>query len=128
MNSNVTDSERQLHDKCRGGVQLCLSGRSRKHAPCGNAKCMQPHSDSDATSAPGRAPSSVTVSLQVCCTLAQKKTDSVAQISMQYNPSQPSVASMSGAVLDVCQQDTKQMVVDAHPFKEYGSRASCYLI
>lgn len=99
-------------------VQLCLSGRSRKHAPCGNSKCMQPHSDSDAASVAGAPPSRVTVSLQVCCTLAQKKSDSVAQINMEYDPSQPTVASMYGAVLDVCQNDAKQMVVDAHPFQE----------
>lgn len=79
---------------------------------------MQPHSESDADPAINATPSRVTVCLQVCCTLAQKKSDSVAQISMEYDPSQPTVASMRGAVLDVCQNDTKQMVVDAHPFQE----------
>lgn len=101
-------------------VQLCLSGRSRKHAPCGNAKCMQPHSESDTSSAKGSPPDRVMVSLQVCCTLAQKKTDSVAQIRMEYDPSEPVVGSMCGAVLDVCQHDAKQMVADAHPFQEYA--------
>jgi hypothetical protein len=99
-------------------VQLCLSGRSRKHAPCGNAKCMQPHSNGDTTTATGATCSRVTVQLQVCCTLAQKQSDSVAQISMEYDPSQPRISNMCGAVLDVCQHDSKQMVVDAHPFQE----------
>lgn len=79
---------------------------------------MQPFSESDADAAAGTAPSRVTVGLQVCCTLAQKKLDSVAQIYMEYDPSQPTVTSMCGAVLDVCQSDAKQMVVDAHPFQE----------
>lgn len=79
---------------------------------------MQPYSESNATTATGVTPSSVTVSLQVCCALAQKKSDSVAHVSMQYDPAQPVVPSMCGAVLDVSQHDAKQMVVDAHPFQE----------
>jgi hypothetical protein len=79
---------------------------------------MQPHSDGDSTTATGATNSHVTVQLQVCCTLAQKKSDSIAQISMEYDPSQPLIGNMRGAVLDVCQNDPKQMVVDAHPFQK----------
>lgn len=84
--------------------------------------CCTPHycrEPADAAAAPDPlSHTHCTIAFQVACALRQLQPDSVAHIELQYSPQEPRFSRVAGGVLDVCQGDAGQVVLDAHPFRE----------
>lgn len=92
--------------------------------------CSTPHysriqPDPGAAAAPDPlSHTSCTIALQVSCALRQLRPDSVAHVELQYCPQEARFSRVAGALLDVCQADTAQVVLDSHPFREYAAAAT----